>query len=64
MKFVGAAAVAVWTFVIVIALGEIYLARAEAPIAPCLTEDGSDTSLLCAWTDTETGTVYLNNVTN
>lgn len=62
MRLLGAAVAAVWTFVIVLALGEIYLARAEAPIPPCLYEDGSDTEQMCAWTDNDTGVVYLNNI--
>lgn len=69
MKYLSSAIVFVWTFAIVLALGELYLARASAETAwvetPfCLFEDGNPDGKTCLWIDPGTGQGYVSLSTN
>jgi len=66
---------ALWTFVAVFTLGQMYLSRLPEPEPPvqqtlishrltqiprCALEDGSDVEGICVWIDPDTGNVYIN----
>lgn len=64
-KVLGPALVALWAFVIVIALGQLFLARASAEemvwvqMPLCQNEDGNLDGSTCMWIDPDTGRGYV-----
>ena len=64
MRYLGVVLTFVWTVVIVLALGELYMARASADtvwveMPVCLFEDGNPDGKTCLWIDPRTGKGYV-----
>lgn len=69
-KYLNVALIALWSYVIVFSLGQLYLSRITDPerdsslavveMPYCQFEDGSDVDGYCLWVDPGTGHGYIN----